>query len=535
MKKLKNAFFILPVFCLLISACGGSAIGDAQEFSPNVPPAIISIKAVNLDGSEITQLDIEPYKQFKLIVEAVDPDNNPLEYKFDSASGTFAGIFSNSAGCTAVFKTGAVKSRQNIDIWAGVSDGNGAIVRQSYNLGTGKSGPAITASLEKIRFRPTDSVKLSVSANCSGFFQMYSNGTGEEDFDFEKDMFRYSYSENKTTDFVLAGPKSTSKADIYLESKAIYDNTTSYQLVLVFRDGLFQTSNFTQKIYVDEQKPVVDGFSPIENVNLNQTFTVTFSEEIGYADSSCLKLDKGGSVKLLRISGNIVEFSVSGLKSLTPYTATISGIKDIAGNEMLPDSTKSFMTKYGGSSKFVVYDKDVGMSYTSYRGFEDKVLTLTSNQGEEFTCVSSDSSIVEVDSSDSKKITVKTHDYALADKNLNTDKTVTVTAIRSNGEKAEFIVTIKPWYPVTKAREFGSGKIIDQNLNGRFKLENDIDFSASDVTDVLPIGEFVEENNSLNKPFTGIFDGNRNKFKLSNITINASALYRGLFAYNKGT
>ena len=245
-------------------------------------------------------------------------------------------------------------------------------------------------------------MKLSVSANCSGFFQMYSNGTGEEDFDFEKDMFRYSYSENKTTDFVLAGPKRHQSR--YLSGiKAIYDNTTSYQLVLVFRDGLFQTSNFTQKIYVDEQKPVVDGFSPIENVNLNQTFTVTFSEEIGYADSSCLKLDKGGSVKLLRISGNIVEFSVSGLKSLTPYTATISGIKDIAGNEMLPDSTKSFMTKYGGSSKFVVYDKDVGMSYTSYRGFEDKVLTLTSNQGEEFTCVSSDSSIVEVDSSDSKK------------------------------------------------------------------------------------------------------------------------------------
>ncbi len=93
LKKLGIVFFVLPVFCLLISACGGSAIGDAQEFSPNVPPAIISIKAVNLDGSEITQLDIEPYKQFKLIVEAVDPDNNPLEYKFDSASGTFAGIF----------------------------------------------------------------------------------------------------------------------------------------------------------------------------------------------------------------------------------------------------------------------------------------------------------------------------------------------------------------------------------------------------------------------------------------------------------
>ncbi|MBP9021652.1 MAG: hypothetical protein KBH06_00490 [Spirochaetes bacterium] len=107
--KFRQIFVILPVLCLFFAACGGSAIGDAQEFSPNEPPSIISIKAVNFDGTEITQLDIEPYKQFKLIVEAIDPDNNPLEYKFDSASGTFAGIISNPKGCTAVFKTGSVK------------------------------------------------------------------------------------------------------------------------------------------------------------------------------------------------------------------------------------------------------------------------------------------------------------------------------------------------------------------------------------------------------------------------------------------
>ncbi|HOH36962.1 MAG TPA: hypothetical protein PLV17_05090, partial [Spirochaetota bacterium] len=155
------AFFLV----ILTASCGGSAIGDAQEFSPNEPPSIISIKAVNFDGTEITQLDIEPYKQFKLIIEAVDPDNNRLEYKFDSASGTFAGISSNSNGCTAVFKTGSIKGGQNIELWAMVTDGKGALVRQSFNLGTGKTGPAIVASLEKIRFRPTDKIKLSVSAN----------------------------------------------------------------------------------------------------------------------------------------------------------------------------------------------------------------------------------------------------------------------------------------------------------------------------------------------------------------------------------
>ena len=176
-------------------------------------------KAVNFDGTEITQLDIEPYKQFKLIIEAVDPDNNRLEYKFDSASGTFAGISSNSNGCTAVFKTGSIKGGQNIELWAMVTDGKGALVRQSFNLGTGKTGPAIVASLEKIRFRPTDKIKLSVSANCSGFFQLYCDGPAN--FDFEKDMYRYSYGSNKTTDFILAGPNCTSYADMVLEAKLV--------------------------------------------------------------------------------------------------------------------------------------------------------------------------------------------------------------------------------------------------------------------------------------------------------------------------
>ncbi|HPJ15332.1 MAG TPA: hypothetical protein PLJ39_09685, partial [Spirochaetota bacterium] len=124
MRKLGKALFIISsAFSFLITACGGSAIGDAQEFSPNEPPSIISIKAVNFDGTEITQLDIEPYKQFKLIVEATDPDNNPLQYKFDSESGTFAGITANSTGCTAIFKTGRVVGGQNVEFWAGVSDG----------------------------------------------------------------------------------------------------------------------------------------------------------------------------------------------------------------------------------------------------------------------------------------------------------------------------------------------------------------------------------------------------------------------------
>lgn len=52
----------------VLSACGGSAIGDAQDFSPNVPPVIMSLSAHNTDGTDVTIADIEPYKQLKLML-----------------------------------------------------------------------------------------------------------------------------------------------------------------------------------------------------------------------------------------------------------------------------------------------------------------------------------------------------------------------------------------------------------------------------------------------------------------------------------
>ena len=526
MKRVWNVLLILPVLCLVFAACGGSAIGEAQKFSPNDSPVILSIKAVNFDGSVITQLDIEPYKQFKLIVEASDPDNNPLDYKFDSESGTFAGISGNSSGCTAIFKTGRVTGGQNVGLWVMVSDGNGGFVRQSYNLGTGKSGAAITANLDRIRFKPSDAVKLSVSANCSGFFQLYCDGTGTEDFKFEKDAFRYSYSENKTIDFILAGPEynGSVKADIYLDPKTVYINSTSYNLVLVFRDGLSQTGRFAQTIYVDEQKPVVNavnGFSPVENVSLSQIFTVNFCEEIGYADSSSLELDKGGNVKLLSISGKTVEFAVSGLKALTQYNATISGIKDIAGNEILPDSSRSFVTRGDENNKFIVVDAISGKTeYKAYCGFIDTVnlqlkALYEANPVNDVSYSSSDPALVSV--STTGMITINT--YGLNE----VDKTVMITAAKaSTADTSVYMVIIKPYYIVTKASEFGENGIIDANLNGRFRLGNDIDFNWSEVS---TIGSY-----NL-KPFTGVFDGNSKTLK--NIKFN-STIYAGLFSYNMG-
>ncbi|HOA08210.1 MAG TPA: Ig-like domain-containing protein [Spirochaetota bacterium] len=518
------AFFLV----ILTASCGGSAIGDAQEFSPNEPPSIISIKAVNFDGTEITQLDIEPYKQFKLIIEAVDPDNNRLEYKFDSASGTFAGISSNSNGCTAVFKTGSIKGGQNIELWAMVTDGKGALVRQSFNLGTGKTGPAIVASLEKIRFRPTDKIKLSVSANCSGFFQLYCDGPAN--FDFEKDMYRYSYGSNKTTDFILAGPNCTSYADMVLEAKpgCVSDTdyvSEEYELVLVFRDGLFQENSFPQTITIDGMPPQIDTFSQGNGSSTDLEVVVTFNENIGYAASSSLKIDSpDGKVRLKSITGKDVVFSVSGLKALTQYTATISGIKDIAGNEMV-SAAKSFKTKFFGNGRFSIWNDPWGVSYTAYCGFENIEFQLQA-QDENGNHVSS----VSYSSSDSNLVSVNTSGYiSVKTENLdNIDKQVVITG-RYLGNEAKFIVNIKTWYPVTKAEDFADGGVIAKNLKCKFILMNDIDFALSSNDKIKPIG-------SGTNPFTGVFDGG--KKTLSNFEIVAQGTndhYASLFSHNEGT
>ncbi|HQP46742.1 MAG TPA: Ig-like domain-containing protein, partial [Flexilinea sp.] len=234
----------------------------------------------------------------------------------------------------------------------------------------------ITAVFDKTIFKPNESVKLSVTANCSGFFQL--NSDGNENFDFEKDTYRYSYSPNKTTDFILGGPEFTSFADMQLKPRSDnkYTHKTIYKLVLVFRDGLLQTSNFPQDICVDGTGPKVDGFSPDikDPFDFNPEIIITFDEDIGYADSSCLQIEPSdGKIKLLRISKNQAFFSVTGLKALSDYSATVRGVKDIAGNVMEDSAPYSFKTISGDLQ---IKDVKGNTNFAAYRGFEESSLNL---------------------------------------------------------------------------------------------------------------------------------------------------------------
>jgi len=248
-----------------------------------------------------------------------------------------------------------------------------------------------------------------------------------------------------------------------------------YELVLVFRDGLFQENSFPQTITIDGMPPQIDTFSQGNGSSTDLEVVVTFNENIGYAASSSLKIDSpDGKVRLKSITGKDVVFSVSGLKALTQYTATISGIKDIAGNEMV-SAAKSFKTKFFGNGRFSIWNDPWGVSYTAYCGFENIEFQLQA-QDENGNHVSS----VSYSSSDSNLVSVNTSGYiSVKTENLdNIDKQVVITG-RYLGNEAKFIVNIKTWYPVTKAEDFADGGVIAKNLKCKFILMNDIDFALS--------------------------------------------------------
>nr|MBP8083544.1 hypothetical protein [Spirochaetota bacterium] len=363
-----------------------------------------------------------------------------------------------------------------------------------------------------------------------GFFQL--NSDGNKNFDFEKDMYRYSYGPNKMTDFILGGPEFTSYADMQLKPRADnkYTHKTIYELVLVFRDGLFQENSYTQMICVDGTPPKIaqNGFSPDikDPFDFNPEIIVTFDEDIGYADSSSLTLDPAhGKIKLKSISKNQAFFSVTGLKALSDYSATVRRVKDIAGNVMEDSAPFSFTTISGDLQ---IKDDKANTNFAAYRGFEESSLNLKAyfkngeiNITQVALSVESPSNGVSVDSAG--KVTINPRDLTNED-----DVTVKIKAYQSSTEETSYYtVTIKSWYEIYSATRVSDLEMLRNNLNGRFRLMDNIEIDGN----MDPIGSFT--NGDPNKPFTGIFDGNDKT--LSNFNIQADKNSAGLFAVNKGT
>ena len=75
---------------ILLTSCGGSAIGNAQDFVPNEPPLLVSFSAVP-ESPETDANSLVKDVIFNITIEGIDPEDEGLDFEFTSDFGIFGG------------------------------------------------------------------------------------------------------------------------------------------------------------------------------------------------------------------------------------------------------------------------------------------------------------------------------------------------------------------------------------------------------------------------------------------------------------
>lgn len=337
-----------------LSACG-RALSDAIGYTHNTAPSILSFSAVNADGSSIDPSKVAAKRVYILTVSASDPDNQKLVYSFRSPSGTFREQTDTPAGCTVKFVVGVVKGGDKVCVQALVRDSRGSVTGQTLDLGTGKLGPSISAVTDTSLIRSTGDVKVAVSSNCAGSFQLVPSAVNAEESDSPSSIDRGQYVLSYTAGAesvaaLLTGPNSSTAGSAQLPSSSGgYPDGTFYNTWVVFSDALGQCDSVPVRVTVDDQSPSVTGTVPADGQDSvgssSVSVRVSFSEDVDEATlAGALSLEKGavaakpGAVSFTSYSAesNTADFTVTDLSKNTKYTAEVSGVSDLAGNTMAP-------------------------------------------------------------------------------------------------------------------------------------------------------------------------------------------------------
>ena len=341
------ASLFFPVSC-------GKAISDAKNYAPNSAPVIEAFSAVNSDGTAVDASKIAVNRVYRLTVGATDPENQGLRYTFRSAFGTFRDRTPTQTGCTVNFVVGVVKEKDVVSVAVDVRDSRGAVSSKSLEIGTGKLGPSISVVPVPDAMQSDGTLSLSVTSNCAGNFQFQpmaadtAAGTAPA---WNSGIYVMSYpSGSESVSAVLAGPNSSTDRSIaQLGAAGSYSNTTYYNVWVLFRDVLDQVDAVPVKVRADDEAPRIASNSATVNtgsVSPYPSIDIKFNEEMDPDSFSSASLSltptavTAPSGTAAFKTGSYVDetstatFNVSGLAVNTEYTATMTGVKDIAGNEI---------------------------------------------------------------------------------------------------------------------------------------------------------------------------------------------------------
>ena len=368
MKKL----FAIATFIIFFNSCGGGTIGDAQNFEPNEPPAIVDFTVVSVDGSPTDAL--KAGMKYTITVKAKDPENKKLKFQFNSDYGYFGNPVNTDDSCSISFVTGSfVRPGLPVTVDVSVIDHRDASAVTNYEIGKGRRGPTVTIKyIGSAYIQKEKNTQISFKANCEGIYQLYcDNGVDESSADLRPALAYFLYRKDENGNFKdiivdIKGPASTADAKVQLSTLESVN-----KVWVVFSDGINDPFAALAPVTVDNTPPLIESIDTggSEGVGLRSPLRLEFDEEImpsSVSDNS-VEVEDGGSFFSVfnasgrcSVEGKIITFVPDGLEYYSKYKVSgRSGIKDLAGNEYVytDSDSNTFTTVEKGTTPNPVFSE----------------------------------------------------------------------------------------------------------------------------------------------------------------------------------
>jgi len=366
MKKI----FAIAAFIIFFNSCGGGTIGDAQNFEPNEPPAIVDFTVVSVDGSPTDAL--KAGMKYTITVKAKDPENKKLKFQFNSDYGYFGNPVNTDDSCSISFVTGSfVRPGLPVTVDVSVIDHRDASAVTNYEIGKGRRGPTVTIKyIGSAYIQKEKNTQISFKANCEGIYQLYcDNGVDESSADLRPALAYFLYRKDENGNFKdiivdIKGPASTADAKVQLSTLESVN-----KVWVVFSDGINDPFAALAPVTVDNTPPLIESIDTggSEGVGLRSPVRLVFNEEImpsSVSDNS-VEVEDGGSFFSVfnasgrcSVEGKIITFVPDGLEYYSKYKVSgRSGIKDLAGNEYVytDSDSNTFTTVEKGTTPNPVF------------------------------------------------------------------------------------------------------------------------------------------------------------------------------------
>jgi len=353
---------ILPLILLTASvalASCGETIGNAQDFVPNKAPIIENVILTDSNGNPIDKNSVTIGLKAYCVVKALDPERAPLTYTFSSPNGSTTLPSVSPDGCSVYFSVENVQAGIPVSLRMTVSDDKDASVGVSITVGTGKLGATVTMNNPESAYVRKDTMtRCTFTSTATGWYQVVESSADITNPAASMTSLSKYAAAGSVITLNLAGNEYIGGIDAGAVKFTLSAGDGVKKIWLLFKDDNNYYSVGKTSVTVDNTPPAVTGTSPTNgeiNIPSSPEINIVLSESTIDASSlaSALTVKKStgtpeGTVSYLSFDGasKTARYSVSGLALNTQYTATVSGIKDLAGNTLIsnPLSVFSFTT-----------------------------------------------------------------------------------------------------------------------------------------------------------------------------------------------